>query len=348
MDVDLERAHRRFQDGVFWTFHTNFLPGETPDTVLGCLRYYWRNNEEQTFVGELDSAVVVACTIVNNDPNSSDASGVQPQTPNILIESSAQARPAGDPSLPQRMALFNGEAHVQCPIDISATLGALAAEPEQLGLDLLLPPSDEGAVLDAIASLIGENAHAYGEFMAAAAVGRLALPVEDAMPLFVYEASADMPLDAGIQPVYELEFAVDPLGGVSGLGDEELVSRATLAQGRYWGDPSQPACIVRANPPEGQYLWESFGQCATADDGECRSAPPGQATYLQLLSREVGQNTPIECTVPFEQVETQAAPFWSGPAVIFIGFHPRTQETFAGEMYEVWIDPDSSVRPPNG
>lgn len=349
MDVDLERAYRRFQQEVFWTFHVNFLTTDTPDIVLGCLRYYWRNNEAGAFVGTLDSAAVIECKIVDNDPQGTDVSGVQPQSALADIPSSDLKRQPDEPSLPQRMAVFTGQAHVECPIDISATLSTLAGTPlldQELGS--LLPPGDASSVSTAIQGMILEPRQVYGEFMAAAAVGVWEPAPQGANPFFVYEAEPDFPLAADFAPQYELDFALETGSAAAGFDPWQQVYRATLARQTYWStrNPNSEACIVESGAASAMYLWESFGQCASADLGECAPGAPADAVYLQFLRREIPRGGLTTCDVPPPVIQTRSVPFWSGPAVIYIGFHPRTQETFTGELYEVWIDPDSSVKPP--
>jgi len=43
----------------------------------------------------------------------------------------------------------------------------------------------------------------------------------------------------------------------------------------------------------------------------------------------------------------QTIDFWIGPATLYVGYDPDTQATFEGQIYEVWVDPDSAIKPSN-
>jgi hypothetical protein len=168
MDVDLEQAYLRFEYPIFWTFHTNFYqpyPIDDPRQRLGCLRFYWRDESASpgTFVGTLNSALVIECHSANGDLVT------QPMFPSIT--SSNGIRDDDDPSLPHRRTLFENDAYLECPLDINASLTIVTST---LGftddLALLSNSSDVDAVLHAIPEMVATPAQQYGEFMIAAAL----------------------------------------------------------------------------------------------------------------------------------------------------------------------------------
>lgn len=125
MDVDLREAYDRFDGPVFWTFHTNFLDPVGTDVRLGCLRFYWRDNVHEVFTGTLKSAVLVECKVVANDGTDPDPVLVTEKL-EAAIASSDLKRAPGDPSLPQRKAVFSGDAHLECLLDINNALNTVA------------------------------------------------------------------------------------------------------------------------------------------------------------------------------------------------------------------------------
>lgn len=378
MDVDLEKAYKRFQRPIFWTFHTTFYdfePGDTPDIRFACLRFYWRDTSnadvtKHTYVGTLNSAFAIPCTkseagtLVTEDLSATGS-----------ITSSLQERGYQDPSLPHRRSTFSEDAYLECPLDISAALDVMTTTQGFANDMLMLNMTDTIAVSATARNMVDNLTNIYNEFIMAAAIdssNEVDWPLWSNSFLY-YQPHANRP-----QPESEIEFSLH----ISSTLTEEKIS-ALQAAGQPLTDPApnvvgtnlalQPfyssisddeeaKCIIPSRPA---YIWVSFGQCKNTDEPE-KDCPPDQAPpaptqqviYLEFLSRSVQpgvprpQQTPVaNCHIrPIELSNLSIIPFYAGPSTVYIGHNPALGATLSNPelwYFEVWLDPDSSIKPSN-
>jgi hypothetical protein len=329
MDIDLGQTYQRFEKPIFWTFHTHFLPVPNSDERLGCLRFYWRDNSAETFVGTLSSGLLITCT-------PSGIVDTQPMSPSI--HSSNNARDPDDDSLPQRRTYMAEEGYVACPLDIGASLAAISGtsgvEADLAGLD----PADAMMVTETMELMIAEPKQLYDEFMAAAAIESVDESPLQPNPILFYQPEAGTALTPTGVLSHQVEFSLTPFGANPAFMGTRLSGIESVSSNS--GDGA--SCLARA--PR-LYLWVDYGQCSFPADPEC-TLFPGQPNYLQFLSREPGSGFDA-CRIDTGVEGHPFVQFWAGSATLYIGYNPDTDTHIPDALYfyEVWLDPDSAIKP---
>lgn len=339
MDLNPSEVFAHFPYDVFWTFHTNFYePGEE-NVRLGCLHFYWRDTTNLTFTGSLDSAVLVSCSVearADHDPNRPRL-----ETSPANLESSAAQRRVSLPeaeSLPNRRTVFPGTAYVVCPLHIAGALEELLASGRLAGDLGNLSPDDAARAQAAIEAMIAQPEIDYPEFTLAAAVQFLS-DAPKVQPIVTYLPAGDVTNLPGGSSPYEVALELENLNSAP----PAFRFSTTFSGGTHVSDEFQSsACYVPALLQKPSYLWQAFGPCPHLNWPGCGGGDP---VYLHFHQRREGELVE-QCVVETAQLAATVVHFTTGPALVYIGYRPQTDAVFAGNLYEIWVDPNSAIRPP--
>lgn len=356
VDVDLVHVARVLPSMTFWTFHLNFKPllaDPDPLNQVGCLRFYWRdqNATPETFVPS-DHWELIPCVVHNPTGFTTDA-----VDPSVSLFTT-QGEPADDPYV----ATFADGAWVQCPFHLSDE-----AEEARMRSTLLPELGAKGfdstqilAVETELESIALNHEQEFYLFEVAAATVDRDNQLHERQPLAGYVpacsgSAACAPSWLTYEPAPSSFDIVTYGAGLAGSSHAPADPYAPVdCENLHTSDPSDyvpQQCGFAVAPSEpGRFASLQFGASVPDSVDECVDPASGEF-YVQFITQKIGELNGLHCSTP-NVAPTPAArpmPFWSGASNITAGYLYSPTEGpsyYSGSMYEIWIDPDSSVRPP--
>lgn len=298
----------------FWTFTLNFRVG-TAGQWLGCLQFYFRDPAKGTnevFVGNLFTAVLVPCYTAGG---------------NVIKRTLGTSR----------YAHFDG-GYIRCDLDLKQRLKELVEVPDfykmmsnHLGFSYRVAATIKTHATSSQGFAQDNNLHTYPYFAAVIGLGSAELAANSPNPLVYY-----------LPPQESTKISEDAGGFAFWLpsDDHSNFSYEVFLQSQKFS-PNQGACdfnpIVNENATT--YVQVDFGQ------------PGNQKTPVQFCQ---GSNSSSPCEPTIQDVcepkdispavSLAKMPFNVGSSTLYIGYDPASKETFKGDMYEVFIDPDSASK----
>lgn len=312
--VNLQKASEVNDLPEFWTFTLNFRVGKAGQW-LGCLQFYFRDPAKGTgevFVGNLYTAVLVPCYTAGG---------------NVIKKSSGTTR----------YAHFDG-GYIKCELDLKQLLKELVEAPDfyqkmsdHLGFSYRVAANIKAHATSSQGFAQDNNLHTYPYFATVIGLGGAKLTAKSRNPLVYYmshEVGTRLSEDAG-------GFAF----WLPAVDNSNFSYEVFLHSQKFMPNPGACDFNPLVNENAITYVQVDFGQNGNQETAIQFCQGTNSSSPCKQMLQDVCEPKDIS-----PMVSSAKMPFYVGSSTLYIGYDPASTEAFKGDMYEVFIDPDSAAK----